>query len=201
MQAFSAIAARAVETAANRVLALDEDTAERLRSLQGHTVAVTLEGPDISFYVQPDGNRVRVIDSFEGEPDAAIRATPGALFVNALQPDRSQAGRVHITGDAHIAQEVQQLLKRLHPDWEEPLAQAFGDVVGPKLAAGIREGVDAFRKTVTGFGDQLGEYLREESRHLVSRREMQEFLDEVDQLRDAVDRLDARIQRLNKNRE
>lgn len=196
METLSAIAARLVEGAANRALALDADTADRLAPLSEHTVAVTLAGPDITLYVQPAGHRVRVREAFDGEADAAIRATPGALFANAVRPGESRAGQVHISGDAHIAHEVQQLLKRLDPDWDEPLARAFGDVAGPKIARGLRGGARWTREVAVGLAEQTGEYLREESGHLVGREEMQAFLDEVDGLREAVDRLDARIRHL-----
>ena len=41
--------------------------------------------------------------------------------------------------------------------------------------------------------DNLSEYLTEESRLLPHHFEVEDFLDDVDQLRDAVDRLEARI--------
>jgi ubiquinone biosynthesis protein UbiJ len=44
----------------------------------------------------------------------------------------------------------------------------------------------------------LSEYLQEESRDLVSKPELEEFLVEVDQLRETADRVEARIARLER---
>ena len=45
-------------------------------------------------------------------------------------------------------------------------------------------------------GENLAEYWQEESRDLPSRTEAEEFLQGVDRLREAADRLEARISRL-----
>ncbi len=45
-------------------------------------------------------------------------------------------------------------------------------------------------------GENLAEYLQEESRDLVSKPELEEFLLGVDQLRETADRVEARLARL-----
>lgn len=194
----SRLMARVVEEAANRVLALDPDTAGRFESLEGRLVAVHLDGPEVSLYFRPEGGRLRVLDEADGEAETTIRATPGALFAGAVsEQGRNAAGKVHIEGDAHLGQEFERLLGRLDPDWEEPLARAFGDIAGPRIARALREGVSWGRAAGWSIAEQLTEYLRDERRYLVSRTEMNEFVEEVDRLREAVDRLEARVRRLN----
>lgn len=193
----SALMARAVEEAANRVLALDPDTADRFAELEGRLVAVHLDGPDFTLYLRPEDSRLRVSDEADGEPETTIRATPGALFAGALgEQGGNAAGRVHIEGDAHLGQSFQRLLRRLDPDWEEPLARAFGDVAGPRIARALREGASWGRAAGRSLAEQVAEYLRDERRDLVTRAEMSEFVDEVDRLRESVDRLEARLRRL-----
>ena len=51
----------------------------------------------------------------------------------------------------------------------------------------------------TTMGDNIREYLQEESRDVPSRYEMDRFTGNVDVLRDDVDRLAARIRRLRKS--
>ncbi len=46
-------------------------------------------------------------------------------------------------------------------------------------------------------GENIAEYLTEESRDLVNRTELEEFLRGVDDLREGTDRLEARIRRLD----
>lgn len=192
--------ASAVQAAANRLLAMDEDTAARLADLEGRTVAFHLEGPEVWLYLTPDGSGLRV--SAEGEAETTLRGTPGALFASAVSdPEQRAAGRIHIEGDAHLGQAFERLARRLKPDWEEPLAQAFGDIVGPRLARALRGGFAWSRDAGVSVAEQFSEYLREESRHLVSRGEMDTFLAEVDELRDAVERLQARIEHLRHDKD
>lgn len=187
--------ARAVEAAANRLLAMDPDTADKLAEHEGRTVALHVTGPEVTLYLTPGPDGLRV--AAEGEAETTLRGTPGALFASAVsEPSRNAAGRIHIEGDAHLGQAFEQLVRRLRPDWEEPLARAFGDVAGPRIARALRRGVDDSRSAAWNLGEQLSEYLREESRLLVTRPEMDEFVHEVDRLREAVDRLEARLERL-----
>lgn len=195
----SRVMARAVEEAANRLLDLDPDTADKMAELEGRLVALKLEGPDISLYLEPRNGRLLVTDSAEREPETTIRGTPGALFASAVSEEgRRTAGRIHIEGDAHLGQAVEGLVRRLRPDWEEPLARAFGDVAGPRIARTLREGAAWGQAAGWSLAEQLTEYLRVERRYLVTRAEMDEFVNEVDRLREAVDRLDARLRRVNR---
>lgn len=195
----SRIMARAVEEAANRLLDLDPDTADKMAELEGRLVALKLEGPDITLYLEPRDGRLHVTDTVERKPETTIRGTPGALFASAVSEEgRRTAGRIHIEGDAHLGRAVEGLVRRLRPDWEEPLARAFGDIVGPRIARTLREGAAWGQAAGWSLAEQLTEYLRDERRHLVTRAEMDEFVHEVDRLREAVDRLEARLRRINR---
>lgn len=194
---FSEVLARAVERAANTALSLDPDTAAKMAELEGRVTALHLDGPDFTLYLRPENGRLRVTDRIEGEPETTIRGTPGALFASAVSEEgRRTAGRIHIEGDAHLGQAMERLMGRLKPDWEEPLAQAFGDVAGPRIAQALRDGTAWGRTAGWSLAEQLTEYLRDERRHLVSRAELDAFVEEVDRLREAVDRLEARLRRL-----
>ena len=49
------------------------------------------------------------------------------------------------------------------------------------------------------FGENIAEYLQEESRDLVNKTELEEFLRGVDELREASDRIEARLRRLERS--
>lgn len=193
----SAVLARAVEEAANRLLDLDPDTAGKMTELDGRLAALRLEGPDITLFLEPRAGRLHVTDTAEAEPETTIRGTPGALFASAVSEEgRRTAGRIHIQGDAYLGQAMERLVRRLKPDWEEPLARTFGDVAGPRMARALREGAAWGQAAGWSLAEQFTEYLRDERRHLVTRTEMEAFIDEVDRLREAVDRLEARLRRV-----
>ena len=65
-----------------------------------------------------------------------------------------------------------------------------------RLANVARGFIDWGRKTAGSFTGSVVEYLQEEDRDLPTRVEVDEFLESVDQLRDASERLEARLARL-----
>ena len=68
-----------------------------------------------------------------------------------------------------------------------------GDVAAHYLAGFARDALDFGRRARDTFARNTAEYLTEESRDLPVRIEVEEFLADVDRLRESVDRLEARI--------
>lgn len=199
----TAIAA-ALEVAINQVLQLDPDSLARLQALQGKVVAIELRGLNISFYLIPDDRGLNVFSHFEGEPDTVLRGTPLSMVrmgVAARPGDVLLAGDVEISGDVELGQQVREILDGLDIDWEEHLSHLTGDIVAHKLGDIARGVITWGRKTADILGQDVAEYLQEESRDLVTPSEVEEFLGQVDILRSDVDRFEARVSRLLQQRE
>ncbi len=107
-------------------------------------------------------------------------------------------GRVpaQIRGNAEIAGSYRELIALARPDWEEELSRLVGDVPARRLSKLVQAGLSWARKTRRTAGENLAEYLQEESRDLVNKPELEEFLLGVDQLRETADRVEARLARL-----
>jgi ubiquinone biosynthesis protein UbiJ len=73
-------------------------------------------------------------------------------------------------------------------------------VAGHQIGQGLRAAFAFGRDTARSLIRSTAEYLREESRDLVAPGEVEAFGEEVDRLRDAVERAAARIQRLKQGR-
>jgi ubiquinone biosynthesis protein UbiJ len=101
-----------------------------------------------------------------------------------------------ISGDAELARRVEKLLRDFQPDIEEAFAQTFGDVLGVPLARALHRAFGWSRESVQALAQDTADYLREESRDLIAPAEMEQFLDDVDALRERAERLEARIARL-----
>ena len=82
------------------------------------------------------------------------------------------------------------------PDSEEELSRLVGDVPARRLSKLVQAGLPWARNTRRTAGENLAEYLQEESRDLVNKPELEEFLLGVDQLRETADRVEARLARL-----
>ncbi|MDJ0654233.1 MAG: SCP2 sterol-binding domain-containing protein [Xanthomonadales bacterium] len=180
----------------DRLVDLDPASAERLAELEGRTLEVQLEGPGINLLLNVSDGRLRASIGGEAQPDASLKATPGGFLALAASGGETAVGRLKIEGDVDTARRFQELFAGLDPDWEEGMTRVFGDVIGFQAARLMGNGVAWLRQAGASLAESASEYVREESRQLVTRPEMEEFLDAVDDLRDDVAHLESRVQRL-----
>ncbi len=194
------IAGRALEAALNRALALDPDTRDRLGALDGQRIVLQIESPPLALQVRVDGERLVVgpVDD-ASEPDLSVRSTLGALIAQLPMFRRDDAppiGRLRVSGDAELARRLQRLAERFDPDWQQPFAAVFGDVVGVQIANAVARALKQAQVLSRNFVESASEYVTEESRDVVGRDELNAFHDDVDALRDDVARTVARVARL-----
>ena len=189
-----------LEAGVNRVLALDEESSKRLLKLQGKSLQLDLEGLEITLFLSFDSGNVQVALESANEPDTVIIGTPMALFAMAAPGDFGNWGlpgsNVQISGDANLARDIERLFSKMDPDWEKPFSDILGDVLGFQITSGIRQGVQAVRSAAEQTAEMAGTYFRDESDELVRPAELAEFNQVVDQLNDAVERLEARIKNI-----
>lgn len=195
-------AGRALELALNQALALDEDTRGGLRALQGQRVALTLASPPLALQVRVEGEALRVgpLDG-DAEPDLGVRATLGGL-IQQLPIFRSSnappVGKLRIEGDAELARRLQKLAQGFDPDWQLPFVRVFGEVMGVQIARAVRAALQQAQVAGRNLAGMAAEYVTEESRDVVPRAELDAFHDDVDALRDGVERIAAKIARLRR---
>ena len=192
------ILAGMLEAAINRILALDEDTPARLQRLDDRMLQLDLEGAGISLFFSFTTERVDVSIDTDCEADTTISGSPIALFAMAVPEGAGTWGtpdsRVTITGDASLARDLERLFSRLDPDWEATLSRLFGDVWGHQLAAGLRTGAEQAKEAAENAGEMITEFLKRDAGPLVQSADIQTFADAVDETRDAVERLEAKLQ-------
>lgn len=132
------------------------------------------------------------------EPDAVISGSPLNLArLAAGNPEEViRAGYVSISGDADVAADFQALMEMARPDLEEELAQVTGDVFAHQAGRVVR-GISYWATGASrSLGRSVAEYLTEEQRFLVSDTELDEFLNGVDDVAAATDRLEAKLKLL-----
>ena len=190
---------RALEGALNRLVDLDPEAKARIAALDGRALSVDFKSAVPSLRIAVEGDRLRVGPAFDGNSALRIAATPGSLLALAFARggDGLAPGRVDIAGDAELARRIEQIATRFAPDFDEAFTRVFGDVIGMKIAQGLRRGLAWARTSARGFAQDTAEFLTEEGRDLVAKGEAELFFDDVDGLRERVDRLVARVRRLS----
>ena len=198
------LALEGLEQVLNQVIGLDPDAAARLAALHGRTIRIALRGTGMQWIFIPgrDG-RLRVVGSLEGQPDCTLAGSPLDLLRASAKAAGAQqlfAGHVQIEGDTDLAQRFSEVLADLDIDWEEQLSRLTGDIAAHEIGRGVRAASREGARMRRSSEQILSEYLTEEARLLPHRFEVEDFIADVDTLRDDAERLAARIALLEKRR-
>ena len=189
-----------LEAAFNNYLALDPEAPEKLTAFDGKIICIDIRGLNKRIYLLINGSKISVVKQHDAEPDATITGSPAALFKLGVHRDSAPlffAGEVEIRGDTRLGRQFKALLADMEIDWEEHLSRLIGDIAAHRVA-GLFNELKEWSESVSGnFADDVGEYLQEESRDVVSGAEMEMFYQQVDKLRDDTERLKARFDRLS----
>jgi ubiquinone biosynthesis protein UbiJ len=164
----------------------------RLAPFAGSTVELRNPPcPSLRFLILADG----AVQAADADPTLIIALKPEALVALARGPEHFLRS-IEVAGDPALAAAVMALARDLRWDFEEDLSKIVGDVAAHRIAEAGRAfaawQLDAARR----FAHAAADYAVDETRALVGLAEMEIFADAVARLRDAVERLEKRIERL-----
>jgi ubiquinone biosynthesis protein UbiJ len=185
--------ALALQSGFNRLIALDEESKQRLERLQHKLLQIEVTTLDLNIFLLFHSDRVEVLEEFAGDADATIKGPPFSML--ALAGGRSDVSNsaVEITGDVETAQQVSRMLQQIDIDWEEHFSKLTGDAVAHQLG-NIARGIQRFAtRTRDSMQSNTADYLRDETGHLPHDWELESFSNDVDDLRDRVSQLERRI--------
>jgi ubiquinone biosynthesis protein UbiJ len=188
-----------VELGLNRVLALDSTALPRLARLSGRVIAVDCTAPALQLFILPSGDGLQLAGQWAGEADCRLRGPAASLLRLATSADKTavlHSPQVELDGDSAALLELASILQDLELDWEYELSRWLGPVASQLLGSHLRSRANWTGKTLDSLRLNLADYLSEESRSLVGQREADARFAELDRLKLALDRLDARIERL-----
>jgi ubiquinone biosynthesis protein UbiJ len=179
--------------AINRLLRATPVAMERLARFAGRTASFRVGPLPVAFTVQTTGEILPAAES--ATRDLEVRLSP-FLLPRLAARDETAYREVEMTGDAEFAGEIAFIAKNLRWDVEEDLSKLMGDAAAHRVMSTARAaatwGADASERLAAG----AAEYWTEEDPLIASRVKVEDFLQGVSELRDALERLDKRISRL-----
>jgi len=187
-----------LEILLNRGISGSREASRLSRSLTGRRLRIELSGLPLALDIAATEHGLTLSEGGQETPDCVISGLPLSLARLGLTGDADifRQGSVSISGDPVLAQDFQRLLDLARPDWEEELSRQVGDVAAHQIGNAARGLARWGQQAVETLSRDTGEFLKEESRDLPTRFEVDEFLDQVDELGGAVDRAEARLRRL-----
>lgn len=188
----------AAEIALNRYLRREASVIDDCARLAGSCMEFALTNASFALAVEFTASGVRVMPESPVPPQVRVSGTPSALIRSlsrAAEGGTTFPG-LAVDGDAELLAQFREMVTRVGFDPEEWLAPLLGGVAAHRLVGGLRRAFDWTRGNTRRMADHGAEYLREETYDLARARDVGEWMNEVDDTRDALERLEARLRRL-----
>ena len=189
---------RLLDRAVAQAIADSPRAAGLLEQLKGRRLAIRVSGTPWTTVIESTGRTLKALRcaAADGHTDATISGAPLSLLRLAGEHAQAviQRGDVRIEGDAEIAQQFRELGLLLRPDLEAGMARVVGRSGAHMAMRGMHAVADWTRAAAWTSVRNMAEYLAHETGDLVSRPEAEHFLSGADQVREQLDRIDARLQ-------
>lgn len=194
----------AAEIALNRYIGQDAKALERAAALAGRSLTVCFAdiGLAVTFTAETHGMQITGLP--EVEPDVRLtgRSTAFArVFFASREAGRGQSiagAGLRIEGDIGIAQQFADLFSGVDFNMGDLIDARLGPVPAYFAEQGLKSARSFFGRLRRELPEQAAEYLREESRDVIGGWEHERFAVDIGTLRDDVERMAARIRRLEK---
>ena len=131
----------------------------------------------------------------DASPNVTIRMKLSDLPLMMQNRERAFS-YVQVEGDAEFANAVSQVSQGVRWEAEDDLSRLVGDIAARRIVSGGRAVFDAVRSTRRRLEENVAEYFLEEQPLLVRPQAVADFSADVAELRDDVERLAKRIERL-----
>ncbi len=196
------VALRPIANVLNRNIRATTPARELCEELSGTIVAVRVRDTSLTAWFIVHDEWLQIATDADEEPDVLIEGSLFSLARMAGAPGATAVrdGSLALSGDPQLAQKFQRLLHYARPDIEEELSSVVGDAAAHRIGEFARGLGQWTREATATMGGNIREFLQEESRDVPSRYEVERFNSQVSELRDDVDRLAARLRRLEETR-
>lgn len=187
----------------NRNLAEITPAGPLMAELEGRRLALKVRDSALGLCVAVEDGRLTSSTTLPDDADVTVEGPLMGLARLALGGNDAAAlgdSDVTLSGRTDLAQSFQRLLKLGRPDPEEELAKLVGDAAAHRIGRAVADVAAWRRQTHEILLANVREYLQEERRDLPSRYEMNRFTRDVQELRDAVARAEARLRRVETGR-
>lgn len=193
----------AAEIALNRYLGQDAAALARCRELAGHSLELRLADLGLRLVFMAEGHGMQLRGAMDtGEADVCLTgaSTAFARVLFAGAGEGIAGSGLRIAGDVGLAQRFADLFATVDFDLADIVDARLGPVPAYVVGRGLATAKAFFSRAVRELPEQAAEYLREETRDAIGGWEHEQFVAEVETLRDDAERLAARVRRLENRR-
>jgi ubiquinone biosynthesis protein UbiJ len=187
----------------NKILQMDPNLVTIMQPLQHKVISIVCSDyPTKKVFCLFDSDNISLILNRDNlKADTHIEGSLASFLQLAQQSEKVPLSSLNIKvyGDLSAAQDLERFVKHLDLDWEEQLAQLTNDHLGELASRSIKKSLKIIKAQASSMTMMLGEYLNYDSNLIANKMMLEQFYQDVDNLRNAVDRLHARIENYANN--
>ena len=195
------------ENIINPLILLDHNSLKRLDKLKGQRLIVYLDELSWPLELAFEGSitihqsSLNWQQASQQNADDECRLKLSLSTLSELKDSRQitrliREHKLDLEGDMHIAQRVSALFQELNIDWEDVLAQKIGDIAAHQFVKTAKQTKVTVNKQFNMFSETLAAALIDEKKLAAHKLQVMHYGDQVTEIRDAVERLNARVQQL-----
>lgn len=187
------------EALIDTALAHDPASASALVVLEGQVLLIESTLPPITIAVEPTSSGVKLHDQWDDEASVSVTGTLVAMAGVALNSKESvsfSGTGIRVSGNLDTLNQLNKIMGNLDIDWEAAIAEIIGDIPAHLLAQSIRSSAALRAETVKRASTGLVEVAQEEFNLTPSKNEFETIAPGIRKLSSDVDRLAARLKRL-----
>lgn len=186
--------AQALETALNRAIHLDLEEGAALKAMPTSVIALQIDPLKAPFYCLLNASQISVQTHLNGAADATIQG--GVSDCLGLAKENPNLSHFQLSGDTDLAERFLKSLASIEIDWEEHLASLTGDLIAFKIGHGVRSYFSLKRRQRDYVEQTIKEYLQFEIEAVPTKSQVQHFNQDVEQLSQQLEQIEARIKKL-----
>jgi ubiquinone biosynthesis accessory factor UbiJ len=173
----------------NRMLSREAWARSRLAPFAGRAARFASPPFSLNLAVTADGQ----FAAASGAEPAVVVELPLSSLPLAMTGPQGSLKDLRLTGDAEFAQALGYVLQNLRPEPEEELSSFIGDIAAQRIVGALRVSSSHWRQLAQQMADNAANYVVAEDPMVVGRTELAAFNQDVNRLRDDVERLEKRI--------
>lgn len=166
----------------------------QLQPFGGKSVRFNIPPVSATLVVLEDGGLAMAGDA--AVPDAIV-TIPFSVALRLLADDEAATTLATLEGDTELAAALAKVLRNIQWEYEEDLSKLIGDAPAHEIAEFGRKAAAEVRKQGFNVAEMLTEYWQEEQPLIAKKRHVEQFVKEVDILREDTERLTKRLDKLS----
>lgn len=192
-----------LEQAINQHIAMDAAAQAKMAQLHGRVICLEVLGTGHNIYLIPGVEMVQLFGSHEGDPECLLQGSP--MTIAQLRSPISEHGEaipedMQVSGDRELAEQFCRIMRQVEINWEAHLAKYTGSLIAGELGKIISFASywcdhieDTLKEDIQGL-------LQQDTSILPSSHEIAGFGTDVGQLAEQLERLQKKVNAIQKNK-